>query len=268
MATFLVLALCAGAASPGPAADRQALLDYLNAAADDFAVIDALLADTALDQLYQDTSSGGEEMTSEDIAGYLDVLKGYGSDIEAVLREINMRETPANQEIAYFREAELQEFEMANDIIHEFIQVLKYADSLNSVGEEMGKIGELDTADLGMAYQQIHDAITVIINKLKAETVPSFLKSMNDGLISAMEEFDDAVLYMMQAAALDDPVRESASEYRLGMLLRMLSALSEESEKDFAERGKKIQGDLKNIQTENDGMKNWVQQNIGRLNEN
>jgi hypothetical protein len=140
-----------------------------------------------------------------------------------------------------------------------------YTASLMKVGAEMTQLGSVDTSNLEVAYRTISDSISGVIGELKAQDVPTYLKSFNDGFISLLTELNETMLYSVQAAALGDPVRLSAAQYRMGILMRLVAAISAESGQDLTDRQTKIQGDLKAIKTENDGLSGWVQQNIGRL---
>jgi hypothetical protein len=279
LAALFILAGCAGAAAApqanigafalrvSGAGDRQAMLDYLQAAQEDFTVVDTLLGDKDLGLLEEDTSSN-EEITSELIDKYLGILDGYDTRVGAQLQELKTRDAPDNPDIAFFKEAELREFETTADIVDEYIQVLKYAGSLLTMGGEMNQLGNVDTSDLEGTYQTFNTVLGKAIDELKAEDVPSFLKSMNDDFITALGELNDAVLYALQAASINDPVRANSAEYRLGMLTRKIDKISGEAQQDMTDREAKLKTDLKGIKTENDGLRNWVQKNIDKLNGN
>jgi hypothetical protein len=245
--------------------DTQDVLDYLTAASGDFEAIDSLLGDQDLGLLEED-SSDGDDLTAESITKYLGILDSHGSAIDSQLAAIKARNTPNNPEISFFREAELLEFETAADIINECKQILIYANSLLNISTEMEQLGSTTNAnDPQAAFQALSEGISSVIGKLNTQSVPSFLKDMNDSLISQLNELNDAILYAAQATSITDPVRLSAAEYRMSITMRKVTEISNTSQQDFNERMTKLKADLLAIKTENEGLKSWVQQNITKL---
>ena len=270
MAVMIMLAGCAGTASAPQASgtgEKQVMLDYLQGTLGDFAAIDALIADKDLG-LMKDTSSG-EAVTSETLTKYLGILQGYDSSITSKLDEIQKRDAPNDPDIAFFKAAEMMEFQTTSDILDEYIQLLKYANSLLDMTASLSPLSNVaDTTDLQAVYNAFNTAISSAIDKMKAVEAPSFLKSANDAFIGVLGEMNDAVLYLLQSASLNDPVRLNAANYRFDILTRKLSTISSEFGQDMTTREAKIKADVKSIQAENTGLKNWVQKNIDKLNGN
>lgn len=273
---LFVLAGCANASvGPAPAmlsarvlapvsSEEAQILEYLETAKGDFAVIDTLIEDKDLGLMEEDTGTG-EEATAEDVSHYLGLLDTYRKNIEDKLTELKARVTPVNENIAFFKTAEVSQFELADDIVVEYMQVLNYIQSLLKMGEEMDQLSSVDTTDLEATYKAINQGITKAIEELKANEVPSFLKSMNDNMIASLNEMNDAVLYTLNAAAMNDPVRSDAAEYRMGILERKFTKISADADKDMEDRQAKLKNDLKNIQAVNKSLQKWVQDNIDKL---
>jgi hypothetical protein len=273
MVVVLLLSGCSGtnpqltmvSASAVAGADSNAVMvDYLQAAKEDFTSIDELIQDKDLGLLDEDTT-GDEAVTVETLQKYLGILSNYDTKISTRLDAIRQRETPNHPDIAAFKASELSEFEMAANVIEEYIQVLKYMKSLINMGAEMDKLGNVDTTDLEGTYKAISTGITQAIGELRNDDVPTFLLSMNDNMVTGLGEMNDAVLYTLNAAALTDPVRTDSAEYRLGILTRKFTKLSTDAQQDMNDRQTKLKSDVKGIKQTNDGLKNWVQLNIDKL---
>ena len=256
------LALCA--LVPSSPSEAEDIASFLKDALDDFKVIDALITDSELG-LLEDETSTDEEMTMEELEYYLGLLGTYSSSIKNTLGEIKARPTPNHQDIGKFRTAEISQFELADDLISEYMQLLNYYQSLLSMSKEIEKLENVDSTDLETIYKSFSEGIGKAIDKLKGSNVPTFLKSMNDNTIASLTEFDSAVLYMLQAEYLDDPVRRDAATYRMGILQRKFERITEDSNQDMDDRTGKLKDDLKNIQRLNDGLKQWALGNIDKL---
>jgi tetratricopeptide (TPR) repeat protein len=272
LALLFLAAGCAGPASLSSAlalristpADGQALLDYLQDAKGNFAIIDTLLGDKDLDLLSQDTS-GSDTMSNDEADKYLGLLESYNQKLSTELSGIESRAAPDNADIESFRAAEIAELQKADDIVQEYEQVLKYYKSIMAMSSDM-QFGNLDTSDLEGAYKAVHNAIEKAIDDLKSANVPGFLQSTNDTFVGGLGEMDDAVLYYLQAISLDDPVRMSAANYRYDILTRKFDKIGTAFDQDITGREDKLKADLLAIQGENNGLKSWVQQNIDKLN--
>jgi hypothetical protein len=275
MAVLLALALCSGAAAPplGNAAaaaygaygddGSQVMLAYLNAAEEDLALVDKLLTDRDLGLLEE--SSDDADMTKEDMETYLGMLEGFATQLDSQMDMIKLRSVPDNPEVAFFVTAEKYDLETSAEIVDEYVQILQYTESMMDVAEGLNQLANADTTDLEVTYELFNNVIGQAVSQLQALDVPSFLKNMNENFIAALSDMNETVTYALQAAYINDPVREAAASYRLGIVSRKLDAVVNELEQDFNDREEKLKSDLTAIQNENDGLADWVQKNIAKL---
>lgn len=270
-AVLFVLSGCSGAdpvaaEASASANETQEMLDYLQASRDDFKVIDELLEDESLG-LLDESSSGGQEITADSLDLYLGILSDYDSRIDSNLAKIKKRPAPNHRDIAYFKTSEIAEFELSSAVVEEYIQVLKYFRFLLGMGDSMQNLGNIDitASNYKTQFEKVSKSITDATDELKNDDVPSFLKSMNDNMIAALDEMNNTVAYSLNAAELKDPLRADAAQYRMEILSRRLDKIITEYEQDMTSREAKLNGDVKNIKTKNDGLKDWLKTNIGRL---
>jgi hypothetical protein len=247
------------------ASDKAATVKYLKAALKDLAVIDEIVDDEELGLTQDVDASGDETMTDAQAARYTEVLDEYIGDINDAIRAIGTRETPKNADIEAFRSAELAEFELLDELLDEYLQVLGYYDLMMQMEDDMSGFSEVNVNDLEGTYKAYNAAFMKAIDTMKNGDIPSCLKSMNDSLVAALTEANDSVLYLLQAIALDDPLRMDAAEYRLGILMRRLEKVGTGLEQDLLDRQKKLVDDAKSIQKTNDGLRQWLQSNIDKL---
>lgn len=256
------LAVKAPAAAPAGAAE---LLDYLKDAQGDLAVVDKLLADKDLGLTEDVDTSSEDTLTQEEIAQYSALLADYDTQVKSALAAVDGRATPADDQVAYFRAAETSELQLAQDMTEEYIQVLNYYNMMTDVENIMGGLGQVDINDLEGTYKAYNEAIGKAIDEINGSAIPSSLKSLNDNFVAALVEFNNAVLYMLQALSINDPLRLDAAMYRLGILQRNLDQIGNGLDDDLANRFKKLVADAKGMQQTNEGLKKWVQDNIDKL---
>ena len=275
LALMLVLAGCRSAsgsvafaslsagAAPSPS-DRSDIVNALKAAREDLKVIDDLIADGDLGLLEEDNADTAE-LTEEDVAAYMEALDKHKGKIQAALTEMMARPELKNEDMSDFRTAEIAQFELAGDVVEEFMQVLHYIQSLLDLADQMDAIGQVDAADPAGMYEAISQTIDEAIKDLKSNEVPTFLKSMNDNMITSLGEMNDAVLYSLVAEEISDPIRRNGAAYRMGILERKFERISVDAQTDTEERMQKLRDDIKKIQQVNEGLSRWVQDNLDRL---
>lgn len=244
--------------------DRQAVIDYLKAAKSDLELIDEIMADKDLGLLEEETSSE-EDLTPELVEKYEGILTGYTDRIGAVLDDIDSRTTPALPDIESFRTAEKNVFQTLDSILQEYRQTLNYANTMLMVYEEFAGLENIQETDLQAIYDAYSTGIGNAIAALEAEDVPSFFESFNQDFIDVLKQLDEAVYYMLSALAMDDPVRLDAGGYLMGILQRRADELSQKGMQDLTDRVTKLSADSKDVVTTCEGLRNWLETNIGNL---
>jgi hypothetical protein len=249
----------------GAASDRTAILDYLTDAVGDFTVIDDLLADPDLDLL--ETGSGEGEFDEAMIALLLERLTGFQGSISQVLDQVDRRDVPLQADLKKFQTAERALFQLCQEILLEYEQILHYTALMMTVGKNLESLSYYDEEDLAGTYETISAALTASVDQLKNSQTPSFLASMNSSLIDALTQMDDAVHYMLYAASISDPLRLNAADYRMGILLRRFDQIVLIVEQDMTDRQGKLMEEVEQIQSLNKGLQRWLNQNISKLKE-
>jgi hypothetical protein len=246
--------------------DNIAMLAFLQSTLDDFSVIDKCLTDQSFVNMLNTDTTGNDSDYTDPVEQYLGVLGDYDGRVKARLDIIKTREAPDHPDIASFQASEIAEFELTSNVITEFIQILRYNNSVAIMNNDMEEIGSIKASDLQGIYNTKSVDITSAIDQLKSQEVPSFLKSINDSMIDALTEMNNAVLYAQDAVKLGDPVRSNAAEYRWGMLVRKFKQVYDEVQQDSAGRKTKLKGDVDGIRKTNGALRDWVQGNIDKLN--
>lgn len=278
LALALALAGCAGTASRPMAAslsagtpmlampsERGDVLNALKDAKEDLKVITDLIGDPDLALLEEEDTSDTSEMTDEDITFYLGILEEYDGRIKDALTEIKARPELEIDEIKLFRTAEIAQFELAGDVVTEYMQVLHYIQSLLDLSTQMESIGQVDAQDPAGMYEAISTAINSAIDDMKSNDVPTFLQSMNDNMVASLSEMNDAVLYSLIAEDINDPLRRNAAAYRMGILERKFTRISADAETDTDSRMEKLKGDVEKLQEVNEGLLKWIETNLDNL---
>ncbi len=259
----------AAAAAPAwlaaPASEKAEILQYLKAARSDLQLIDAVMSDEELG-MTEDASEGeGGEMTEEDIRRYYELLDNYSYDIKDAIDAINARKTPNNADIAAFKAAELAVFRLTGELLDEYLQVLGYYELMMDVYGYIDEASKVQTDDFEAMYKAYNSAISKAIETLSTGQIPTCLKSMNDTMISALNDMNASVLYVINSYALEDPLRQDAALYRWEILLRKFDTISKGLEKDIEDRQAKLIADAKNVQSTNEGLAQWLDGNIDKL---
>ena len=156
-------------------------------------------------------------------------------------------------------------FVLAGDLLSEYEQIMNYSSALITMGTNLESLNYYDANDLEGTYQTINNALVATVDLLKGQSVPSFLQNMNDNLIDALEQMNEAVLYTLQAVALNDPLRIDAAQYRMDILTRHFDKIIGSVDQDMSDRESKLEQEISKIQTTSNGLKDWVTQNIGQL---
>lgn len=259
-------AVAAAAVLPAAASDdNDSMLAYLNSTLDDFKVIDDCFSDPSFASMLGEDSSGEGADEADPVEAYLGILGDYGGKVKARLAVIQSREAPNHPDVAFFQASETSEFETASDVIGEFMQILRYSDAVEIMNADMQKIGSIKASDLQGIDKTKSSDIATAIDELKSQEVPSFLKSINDSMLDALNQMNDAVLYAQDAVKLKDPVRSNAAEYRWGILVRRFKQVYEEVRQDSSDRKARLGQDIADIRQTNDGLRGWVRGNIGKL---
>lgn len=248
-----------------PASEKAEFLKYLKDARADLKVIDAVMTDEELG-MTEDASDGEDgEMTEEALKRYYELLDNYSFDIKDAIDAINARKTPDNADIAAFKAAELAEFRLTGDLLDEYLQVLGYYELMMDVYGYIDEASKVQTDDYEAMYKAYNSAIQKAIETLSGGNIPTCLKSMNDTMISALNDMNASVLYVINSYALEDPLRQDAALYRWDILLRKFDTISKGLEKDIGDRQAKLIADAKNVQSTNDGLAQWLDGNIDKL---
>lgn len=248
-----------------PASEKAEMLKYLKDARADLKSIETVMADEDLGLTEDASQSEGEEMTEEDIKRYYELLDNYSYDIKDAIAAINARKTPDNADIAAFKAAELAEFQLTGELLDEYLQVLGYYELMTDVYGYIDEASKVQTDDFQAMYTAYNSAITKAIETLSGGDIPTCLKSVNDTMISALNDMNAAVLYVINSYALEDPLRQDAALYRWDILLRKFGTVSAGLEKDIEDRQAKLTADAKSVQNNNEGLAQWLDGNIDKL---
>lgn len=274
-----VMIIALAACSPGPAAclaqnvvvpaavpaaaGAKAMLDYLKAARGDLDLIDTIMADKDIGLL--DESDSSEEVTQDKLTHYEGILKGYSDQIHDILTGIEERTTPNHPDVEKFVTAEKTAFQTLDSILSEYNQALSYAGVILDVFDSVSSLSNTKETDLQKIYDAYNAKIKKAVKKLQETKAPSFLESTNQDVINALQQMDDAVLYALNAAAMDDPLRTDSAEYRIGILSRHFDSISKEWAKDLTDRQNKLREDSLAVQKTAKGLENWLDTNIAAL---
>jgi len=245
-------------------ADREQVLTYLDLAVQDLEVIEVILADSDLDLLEQGTGND-EELTEAMIEHYQTLLSGYRTSLaEAQAAEIG-RVVPDLEDLLLYRDAQNALFGMTDDLLAEYEQILSYTAALMQMGTNLEALDTYDENDLDATYNTISAALQASVDQLNNADVPTFLTYMNDNLTDALGEMDEAVLYMLQAAYISDPLRLNAASYRMDILMRRFDSIVANVDQDITDRQNKLMREVERIAETKDGLKTWATQNIDLL---
>lgn len=245
-------------------ADREQALEYLNLAVQDLTVIEVILADSDLDLLDQGTGSD-EELTEPVIERYKTLLAGYRSSVTETQTALDGRMIPDLEDLRLYRDAQSALFVMTDDLLAEYEQILSYSAALMQMGTNLETLDYYDENDLDATYNTISAALQASVDKLENADVPTFLTYMNKNLTDALKQMDDAVLYMLQAAYISDPLRMNAASYRMDILMRHFDSIVANVDQDISDRQSKLISEVEKISQTKDGLKTWAAQNIDLL---
>ena len=244
--------------------DRQQVLDYLTKTVDDLSVIDAILSDTDLDLLGEGAGEA-EEMTDAMIQHYDQLLKGYRNGLSEAGVALTGRSMPDLEDLRLCRATQIALFEMTDDLLEEYSQVLTYSATMLEVASNLESADFFDEDDLYGTYETISTAIQTSVELLENVEVPSFLIYMNQSMTDALRQMDDAVLYLLQALYFEDPLQTSAAIYRLDILTRYFDKIGTNVAEDMADRQDKLFEEIERISWLKDGLQTWETQNIDLL---
>ena len=124
-----------------------------------------------------------------------------------------------------------------------------------------------DENDLDATYSKISASLQDSVDRLEQADVPTFLTYMNTNLTDALKQMDEAVLYMLQAAYISDPLRLNAASYRMDILMRRFDSIVANVDQDISDRQSKLISEVEKISQTKDGLKAWATQNIDLLNQ-
>lgn len=247
-------------------ADREQVLEYLNLAVQDLTVIEVILADSDLDLLDQGTGSD-EELTEPVIERYITLLAGYRSSVKETQDALDGRAIADLEDLRSYRDAQSALFAMTDDLLAEYEQILSYTAALMQMGTDLETLDYYDENDLDATYNTISAALQASVDRLENADVPTFLTYMNTNLTDALKQMDDAVLYMLQAAYISDPLRLNAASYRMDILMRHFDSIVANVDQDISDRQSKLVSEVEKISQTKDGLKAWASQNIDLLNQ-
>ena len=262
--------LLLGSASGTPiaaaeASEREQVQTYLELALLELETIDAILADSELDLLEKE-SGGDEELTELQIEHYRQLLTGYRASLSQVLSGLDSRQVPGLADLHLHRGAQQALFQATDDLLAEYEQILGYTAALLQMSISLENMAYYDENDLDATYQTISGAIQEALDSLSAADVPTFLTYVNINLADSLTQLDEAVLYTLQAAYIDDPVRIHAAAYRMDILMRHFDSLVAGIDQDIVGRQSKLIAEAEQIAQTADGLKAWLGQNISLLN--
>lgn len=247
-------------------AQRDAYVSYLEDAKDDFAAVDAMLGDKDLD--LNDTS--GEELESdafiEQTQELLSKIEGYKADIDESIRETGKRDTMESEQLIEFAKSERRCLELSSQMLDEYGQICNYMITLTNLGGDIESIGYLDFSDmenLEATYTSFHNIVNTIVETLKQSNPPSFFASVNDEFIAIFGELEGSITYVLNAELIDDPLRMDAGAYRIQLLMtRKVAKVITDSQQDVGRRIEKLGQDLDTIKALDEGLKEWIDDNL------
>lgn len=245
-------------------ADREQVLTYLDLAVQDLGVIEVILADSDLDLLEQGTGND-EELTEAMIERYQTLLSGYRASLAEAQEAENGRSVPDFEDLRLYSDAHHVLFGLTDDLLAEYEQILSYTAALMQMGTSLEALDTYDENDLQATYDTINAALMAAVEQLNNADVPTFLTYMNDNLTDALGEMDEAVLYMLQAAYISDPLRLNAASYRMDILMRRFDSIVANVDQDITDRQDKLMREVERIAETKDGLKTWATQNIDLL---
>lgn len=247
-------------------ADREQVHEYLNLAVQDLTVIEVILADSDLDLLDQGTGSD-EELTEPVIERYKILLAGYRSSVAETQTALDERAIPDLEVLRLYHDAQRSLFAMMDDLLAEYEQILSYTAALIQMGTNLETLDYYDENDLDATYSTISASLQDSVDRLEQADVPTFLTYMNRNLTDALKQMDEAVLYMLQAAYISDPLRLNAASYRMDILMRRFDSIVANVDQDISDRQSKLINEVEKISQTKDGLKAWATQNIDLLNQ-
>ena len=265
----LALACCLVAALGMPiaaaeASEREQVRTYLELARLDLTTIDVILADTELDLLEQEVVDD-EELTELQIEHYRQLLAGYRSSLAGGLSELDGRQVPDFSDLRLHRDAQQALFQAADSLLAEYEQILGYTAALLQMSLSLENMAYYDENNLDATYQTISGAIQEALECLSAADVPTFLTYVNINLADSLTQLDEAVLYTLQAAYIDDPVRIYAASYRMDILMRHFDSLVVGIDQNIVDRQNKLVAEAEQIAQIAGGLSSWLDQNISLL---
>lgn len=276
LACCLLLAGCSGqgvllsafkpVVAAADSAERDQIVEYLGLAVQDLSVIDTILANSDLDLLDQGTGAD-EELTVPMIERYTLLLADYRSSVGSTRSAAATRLVPDQASLSLYQDAQDALFGLTDDLLAEYEQILNYSAALMQMGTNLESLEFYDENDLDATYQTISTAIQESVATLESIAVPTFLTYMNVNLTDALKQMDEAVLYTLQAAYLNDPLRLNAATYRMDILMRHFDGIIANVDQDMTDRQNKLTEEIVKISQTKDGLKTWASQNIDLLNQ-
>ena len=244
--------------------DRESVLAHLYAVQSDLAVIGDLLDDPQMD-FFSEASDGDDELTVEQMDAMISLSVQHRQAIEQTLQDASARKGPDLPALKQCRTAKLALLTLAAGMLAEYEQVIQYSANLMTIGADLTALSEYDDTDLARLYETYEAVLTRSASLLRDGPTPSFLQIMNDRLIDALLQMNDAVFYSLLAAELDDPVRLNSADYRLSIIVRRFESIMADVSQDVDSRQQKLMQDAAEIQRVHDGLNQWVNDNISRF---
>jgi ABC-type antimicrobial peptide transport system permease subunit len=249
-------------------ARRDAYVSFLEEAKGDFADVHAMVNDKDL-ELEDDTTASEDTMTADQYKALLKKTTDYKTKIDNKVSAIEKRSVAKDPQLSAFTDSELYCLKLASDVLTEYEQIIQYVISVTDIGEQMGAIGALDFSDMQnieATYKTFSEAIKSIVDGLKNSNPPSFLKYVNDEMVGIYQEMDDATVYVLNAAIINDPLKLDAGTYRFGLLQnRRLPKMLSEFQASIKNRQAKLKEDITRIKTLDSGLTDWIEANLKAL---
>ena len=225
-------------------ADKEELKNYISMVIKDFDTIT---------QILQDEESFGEITDSELIETIItDILDA----IEGIISEVNLRMVPNHDEFVKFHDAQYALLNLTNEVFQEYDQVMKYANALIDLGEQLDNMTDSD--DINVIYNEMYNVMDNAVIFLEGLDVPTFLKTMNDSFIEIFKQFNKMIEYNIIASDLLDPIRMDAGEYAMDIIIRELDKITVAAEQDMLDREVKFEEDISSIKDTKDGLIKWL----------
>lgn len=247
-------------------AQRDAYVSYLEDARNDFTAVDAMLGDKDLD--LNDTS--GDELEGDSLIQetqeLMTKIADYKEQIDESIGKTSERDTLESEELKEFAMSERRCLELSSEMLGEYGQICNYMITLTNLGGEIDSISYLDFSDmqnLEAAYTSFQGIVDSVVTALKESNPPSFFKSVNDEFIAIFEELESSITYVLNAVLINDPLRMDAGIYRIQLLMmRKITKVSADSQQDISRRLEKLKHDLDTIKELDEGLKEWIDENL------